>query len=360
MSELVINGYKLLKPMTTDNAGFSKWGFATKDGKIYFLKQLISPTYPVNEEKYSASRLLSKREFCSKFEAEKKKIYERINQAADGNIVAIEEFFREDSHYYVVEKKIDAFEYRPVDSFSYQQRGLLCKMLARSITNLHGKGVVHGDLKVNNILFSFSMDKQNILAKIIDFDNSFLISTAPKNPDTFQIDQIYCAPETYRFIAGENILLNEKIDIFALGIIFHFIFTRDLPRIDGESKYIFEAKLNNEKVILDSSLGKELEELVDRMLSLEAHLRPSAEEVYNELLRIFDRKNPSVVEEPVEPDEPEEPDGPEEFKELEELKELEEPKSEDQLEELIKKGTIRLSGPLLRALERENQKKRNQ
>lgn len=338
MSDLVINGYQLLEPMTSEKAGFSKWGIAVKNGQTYFLKQLLSPTYPVNEARYSKERLLSKKEFCLQFEIEKKKIFELINQAADGNIVAIDEFFREDSHYYVATKKIDAFEYKPKDTFSDSQRGLICKILAKSISRLHSYGVVHGDLKINNILFSFSTDKQNIIAKLIDFGNSFLKSMPPDKPDIFQIDQIYCAPETYRFIAGEEIQIDEKIDIFALGIVFHYIYTSDLPKINGDSKYIFEAKLNGEEVILSNKLGIGLSQLIKRMLSVEPTLRPSADEVYMELFEIIDKK---VIKEKPEPSEPKV-----------------ENKYTDSKSYVV--NGLRMSGSLLRAMERENQKKNNQ
>ena len=34
--------------LTTKNAGFSKWGFAVKEGKTYFIKEFLSPVYPVS------------------------------------------------------------------------------------------------------------------------------------------------------------------------------------------------------------------------------------------------------------------------------------------------------------------------
>ena len=35
----IINGYDV-PPLNNDNSGFSKWGFATKYGKEYFIKEL--------------------------------------------------------------------------------------------------------------------------------------------------------------------------------------------------------------------------------------------------------------------------------------------------------------------------------
>ena len=40
-----INGYELEADLTADNSGFSKWGFARKNGKTYFIKEFLSPVY---------------------------------------------------------------------------------------------------------------------------------------------------------------------------------------------------------------------------------------------------------------------------------------------------------------------------
>ena len=36
---MVINGYTLTTELQNANSGFSKWGFGTKNGKEYFIKE---------------------------------------------------------------------------------------------------------------------------------------------------------------------------------------------------------------------------------------------------------------------------------------------------------------------------------
>ena len=36
-----IKGYEIKGELKTNNSGFSKWGFATKNGKDYFIKEFI-------------------------------------------------------------------------------------------------------------------------------------------------------------------------------------------------------------------------------------------------------------------------------------------------------------------------------
>ena len=42
-----INEYELEGSLTADNSGFSKWGFARKNGRRYFNKEFLSRVYPI-------------------------------------------------------------------------------------------------------------------------------------------------------------------------------------------------------------------------------------------------------------------------------------------------------------------------
>ncbi len=45
-----IKGYEIKGELKTNNSGFSKWGFATKNGRDYFIKEFIDPVYPIHTE----------------------------------------------------------------------------------------------------------------------------------------------------------------------------------------------------------------------------------------------------------------------------------------------------------------------
>ena len=65
--KLNINGYVLEKELSNDNSGFSKWGFANKNGRRYFIKEFLAPKYPLDSssicEKQKNDRLEECREF---------------------------------------------------------------------------------------------------------------------------------------------------------------------------------------------------------------------------------------------------------------------------------------------------------
>ena len=42
----VVNGYTILEDFKVVGAGLSKWTFAERGGRQYFIKEFLSPTYP--------------------------------------------------------------------------------------------------------------------------------------------------------------------------------------------------------------------------------------------------------------------------------------------------------------------------
>ena len=42
----VLNGYTILEDFKVVGAGLSKWTFAERGGRQYFIKEFLSPTYP--------------------------------------------------------------------------------------------------------------------------------------------------------------------------------------------------------------------------------------------------------------------------------------------------------------------------
>ena len=42
----VINGYTILEDFKVVGAGLSKWTFAERGGRQFFIKEFLSPTYP--------------------------------------------------------------------------------------------------------------------------------------------------------------------------------------------------------------------------------------------------------------------------------------------------------------------------
>lgn len=117
-----IKGYEIKGELKTNNSGFSKWGFATKNGRDYFIKEFIDPVYPIHTELLDQAMIDHKRKICKDYEDRSRYMYNAINNCSDGNLVEIEEFFRDGSHYYLVMEKITGVSMTLVKNFRRQTK----------------------------------------------------------------------------------------------------------------------------------------------------------------------------------------------------------------------------------------------
>lgn len=313
-----LGSYELTGHLTSQNSGYSVWGFGKKNGRDFFIKQFLSPKYPDNDTVSSAASIEKRKKKCEKFEQKKASIYRMINDNSDGNAVRVEEFFRVESKYYISMRKIDSLEWGidTIAGLAEKEKRFLCSVIAHGIAGLHKGHVVHADLKHDNILFMKSSSGY-VTAKIIDFDSGFLETDPPTEGEEIVGDQVYFSPEACKTFMGESPELTCKMDIFALGILFHQYFTGSLPGYDESlGNYAGEAVARGGTATVSMDIPADVRSLLEKMLDADPHKRPTALEVY----AAFAGKTLEEVEEseikvdvkptkkPVVP-EPEKPDG---------------------------------------------------
>jgi len=296
--------YELAGSLTNQNAGYSVWGFGKKNGMDYFIKQFVAQKYPANDTVSSPERLQKKIKECERFEQRKIAVYQMLNENSDGNAVRVEEFFRIESKYYISMRKIEAlpWDVAAVASLPRGEIRRLCAIIAHGIASLHKGHIVHADLKHDNVLF-MKTDNGFTTAKIIDFDSSFLESDPPLAGDEIIGDLVYFSPEACRSIWGEEMELTCKMDIFALGVLFHQYLTGSLPYFNTEeSSYPGEAVAKGELLAVSENLTKDLRDLLSSMLNPDPTKRPSAVEVFCVLRRIdmtteavFEKESPATT-----------------------------------------------------------------
>lgn len=276
-----INGYELKAELKNANSGFAKWGFAIKDGKEYFVKELINPVYPIDKSIMSEELFRQRRAFCSQYEIKFKKFFGLINNASRGNLVRITDFFRYGSRYYLISEKVEekspSVEY--LSSLTEEKKLMLLKSAAYCFCDLHSVGIVHSDVKPNNILVKKTKNG-NYVAKLIDFDSGFFKGDV-LDSEELGGDLTYLAPETFLAMCGEAVHPDEKADIFGLGLVFHEYFCGKLPYYDEkEYEYPYEAVLNGADLMLDySMIPSEIRKLIASMLDVNPQRRPSAKEL---------------------------------------------------------------------------------
>ena len=288
----VINGYRILEDFRVVGAGLSKWTFAAKDGREYFIKEFLSPTYPDEHAPGSAQTKMRKRQRCATFERHHRRINEALAEVSGvgGNLIVTLAFFRWGAKYYKVTEKVEVAGLEPGDvaSLPFPDQLVLLKTVAHSLRILHDRGIVHGDLKPSNVLIKRT--ELGYTTKLIDFDNAYLAGEPPP-PDEIVGTMNYYSPELVGYIqetgtaAGE---LTQKADIFALGLIYAVYLTGSLPPFDaGSYQYAGVAVRGGEVLRLPpTTLPGSVVELVDRMLLADPAARPTIAETHATLMGI--------------------------------------------------------------------------
>lgn len=274
--------YLLTKEMSAQNSGYSVWAFGQKNGREYFIKQFLSPKYPENDPVASEASIAKRRKKCERFEQKKIALYRAINENSDGNAVRVEEFFRVGTKYYIATEKVNSLEWNMdlIVKLDQKQKRFLCAVVAHALAGLHKGRVVHADLKPDNILFAIGPTR-HFTAKIIDFDSGFLEMDPPEEGEEIVGDQVYFSPEACRTCMGEHPMLTCKMDIFALGVLFHQYFTGEVPGFDTNlGFYIGEAVAAGGKAIVSSAIPGDVRSLLERMLDGDPNRRPTAREVF--------------------------------------------------------------------------------
>ena len=139
----------------------------------------------------------------------------------------------------------------------------ICKGLLRAVEYIHSIGIIHADIKPDNIL--------------LDGDKSILIDfTSAYEKDDDIICPLtsggYIAPEVLRYLP-----FDEKIDIWALGITFLIMIHKSNPLINIPS-YKYREILASPPVLMSISSSSEIGSLVTRMLDMNPQIRPTASE----------------------------------------------------------------------------------
>lgn len=294
-----IGRYSILQDFSTAGGGLSKWSFASKDGKEYFIKEFLSPKYPLDDSPGSPVTKAKKRESCTIFELRHKKLMAALKGRGTegGNLVITLDFFRHRTTYYKITSKVDvtSLSVEEISRLPLENRVLILKTCAHSLGILHAEKIVHGDLKPENILIK-KTKTNDFTTKLIDFDDSYLSGEAPEAPDEIVGTMNFYSPEVASYIMKTGIVstsdLTVQSDIFALGLLYSLYLTGKMPLFPLKYQYPCLAVLSGEKLsLVKSDLPEPLTTLICQMLEGVPNKRPTITQVFSQL-KSYDKEPP--------------------------------------------------------------------
>jgi serine/threonine protein kinase len=153
------------------------------------------------------------------------------------NVVRLLDHFENSEYIFIVMEYLsggDLGNHLHVKNFNFTEKRAseILFQIAQGLNYLHSYGVLHRDLKPDNIMLSDS--SENATIKIMDFGLSKILAPQEKVKDGFG---------TLSFVAPEVLIrqpYNKQIDIWSMGVTLYYMLTGALP---------FDDENDNEEVI---------------------------------------------------------------------------------------------------------------
>ena len=170
--------------------------------------------------KIMRSEMAADEEFRRRFNAES----QAVAMLSHPNIVAVYDVSRSETMEYIVMELIDGITLKQY----MDKRGMLAwreavhfsKQIAKALTQAHERGIIHRDIKPQNIMLL-----RDGTIKVADFGIAALESEVDEKPDGQAIGSIhYIAPEQAR---GES--PDARSDIYSLGVLMYEMLTGNVP-----------------------------------------------------------------------------------------------------------------------------------
>ncbi|KAE9419121.1 hypothetical protein Angca_004227 [Angiostrongylus cantonensis] len=149
----------------------------------------------------------------------------------------------------------------------------LFAQIVAAVSHMHKNNLVHRDIKAENIMFT-----ETGVVKLVDFGFSCMIPSATQQLTTFCGSPPYAAPELFR----DESYNGPKVDIWALGILLHFMLVGVTP-FRGESVSELKRSILQGSFTLPMYLVHSSRILIENMLSMDPYKRPKIEDVKKSL-----------------------------------------------------------------------------
>ncbi|KAH3679504.1 hypothetical protein WICMUC_000925 [Wickerhamomyces mucosus] len=193
-------------------------------------------------------------------------IMSTLNKNPHPNIMRLIDFFEDDEYYYIEtpphDSAIDLFDYIELKKTmnEYECKSII-KQCVSALNHLHNNGVVHRDIKDENLI----IDKNGVI-KLIDFGSAAYIKQGPFDVFVGTLD--YAAPEVLNGQPYEG----KPQDVWSLGILIYTLIYKENPFYNVDE--IMDGELRLPFIISEGCVN-----LIKRILQRDIKKRPNMEEI---------------------------------------------------------------------------------
>ncbi len=213
-----------------------------------------------------------------------RRILEEARKAAalsDPAVVTIFSVLDETEPPAIVMELVEGF---PIDRFArqltFEQKARLLREVSRGLAAAHERGLIHRDLKPDNILVG-----PDLRPRILDFGLALTIEESRRQPSGFEGTPLYASPEQ---VLGSA--LTAASDVFSFGSLMFKVLTDRPPFIGANAGQVLEAIATTAPPFLcEVALGvpQDLQAVCLACLAWNAADRPTAAEIAVELGRFL-------------------------------------------------------------------------
>ncbi|KAG9415787.1 hypothetical protein AC1031_000166 [Aphanomyces cochlioides] len=197
------------------------------------------------------------------------------------NIISLQGVYESDTKWYIVQELANGGELfdHLVANGAYSEkdasRGI--RDMCQALLHLHRKGIVHGDIKPENIML------RGDRMCLVDFGVSFRVGERPSDAP-LQATTAYCSPETLSASLENSFACGPEADMFSLGVVLYILLCGCHPfdtyntLTDKEIGWRIIKGQFNSKSRAWKQLSKDAKDLLHRLLEVDPKKRLTAEQ----------------------------------------------------------------------------------